>query len=276
MDRQNSRTYGYNLPHVALETCLASAANGGLRALEINIPRGQVPAKLFPPSRIESLRRQAAECGAALSFHVPFKAGVSELIPHIRKANIKYLLGCIETAAAMDVRLVTFHLGMFYWFPVEQSTRRKAIERFAEYIAGPLQACRDSNVVLAMENVVPLPQWSDFRHLGDSIADFTHIFDMVDSECLGLCLDTGHAHLGDGVTEFIDALGGRFVNVHIHDNTGKDDEHLMLGEGTIDWYSAAAAFQRVGFRGPFISECRNADPVQVAAHLEEFFTTPRP
>lgn len=52
---------------------------------------------------------------------------------------------------------------------------------------------------------------------------------------IGVCLDTGHAHLEPGVAEAIQALSAHIRSVHVHDNRGLRDEHLWPGEGSIDW-----------------------------------------
>ena len=35
--------------------------------------------------------------------------------------------------------------------------------------------------------------------------------------------------------------------VHVHDNRGRTDDHLVPFEGTIDWPGAMTAIQKVGF-----------------------------
>jgi len=53
---------------------------------------------------------------------------------------------------------------------------------------------------------------------------------------LDICLDIGHAHCHStlGVVKWIEELGNRIGYVHLHDNHGESDEHLGLGEGTIE------------------------------------------
>ena len=55
---------------------------------------------------------------------------------------------------------------------------------------------------------------------------------------VGVCLDLGHAHLGEGVQPALEALSDRIRTAHLHDNHGERDEHLWPGEGTIDFDSA--------------------------------------
>ncbi|HTB98950.1 MAG TPA: sugar phosphate isomerase/epimerase family protein [Terracidiphilus sp.] len=58
---------------------------------------------------------------------------------------------------------------------------------------------------------------------------------------VGICLDLGHAHITTGVPAAIVTLGDRIASVHVHDNHGMKDEHLLPGDGTIDWIEARKA-----------------------------------
>lgn len=52
----------------------------------------------------------------------------------------------------------------------------------------------------------------------------------------GALLDTGHANVnGWDIPAAVKALGERLVACHLHDNSGKGDEHLPIGKGNIDW-----------------------------------------
>jgi sugar phosphate isomerase/epimerase len=55
---------------------------------------------------------------------------------------------------------------------------------------------------------------------------------------LRLVLDIGHANLGGGKnksSEFIHRYGYRIGHVHANDNFGKEDSHLPIGAGIIDF-----------------------------------------
>ncbi|HEX3987321.1 MAG TPA: sugar phosphate isomerase/epimerase family protein [Acidobacteriaceae bacterium] len=52
---------------------------------------------------------------------------------------------------------------------------------------------------------------------------------------IGVCLDVGHAHLGDGTGTAIGELRSYIRSSHLHDNKGDRDAHLWPGDGTIDW-----------------------------------------
>jgi sugar phosphate isomerase/epimerase len=54
---------------------------------------------------------------------------------------------------------------------------------------------------------------------------------------LNYVFDTGHAHMGAGIANEFGIMGKRVRSLHVHDNDGKDDQHLVPGApgGTIDW-----------------------------------------
>jgi sugar phosphate isomerase/epimerase len=69
-------------------------------------------------------------------------------------------------------------------------------------------------------------------------ANLLEIFNTAHFTDIGVCLDLGHAHLGDGVTSTLEELKPRIRSSHIHDNHGLKDEHLWPGDGTIAWDEA--------------------------------------
>ena len=69
----------------------------------------------------------------------------------------------------------------------------------------------------------------------------------------------GHANIAGDVVDAIETCSGHIVATHLHDNRGKRDEHLVPGQGTIDWEGALMAFQKVGYDGAWMLELAPAD-----------------
>lgn len=56
------------------------------------------------------------------------------------------------------------------------------------------------------------------------------------SDRVRICLDLGHANYSRVSPEkWFEALGNRIGYLHLSDNLGQYDDHLPLGEGTVDW-----------------------------------------
>ena len=71
---------------------------------------------------------------------------------------------------------------------------------------------------------------------------------------LGLCMDVGHARLMGDVVDAIENSAGHLITTHLHDNRGRTDDHLVPGQGVIDWDAALLAFQKVGYEGVWMFE----------------------
>lgn len=80
---------------------------------------------------------------------------------------------------------------------------------------------------------------------------------LLDERYFCACLDVGHATLLHDYTspeELIRALGGRLRALHVHDNDGRDDAHLMPYCGDTDWDKVTAALKEIGYSGDFTFE----------------------
>ena len=71
---------------------------------------------------------------------------------------------------------------------------------------------------------------------------------------LGICLDTGHLNLAaDGdQAAFVRQAGPHLKALHIADNEGRADQHMMpYGRGTVDWSGLLAELKRASCRALF-------------------------
>lgn len=112
-------------------------------------------------------------------------------------------------------------------------------------------------VKIALENV------DLFEPLGD-LENLSTLIRAADSDAVGFCLDSGHAHCcGNSIIAFIEQLGDKLFTTHFHDNNGPRntvrtpgqfitpsgiDEHLPPGFGTIPWFDVIAALRKAGYQ----------------------------
>jgi sugar phosphate isomerase/epimerase len=76
----------------------------------------------------------------------------------------------------------------------------------------------------------------------------------IDAEDLGICMDVGHARLIGDVVDAIETCSGHLLTTHLHDNRGRTDDHLVPGQGVVDWDATLLAFQKVGYDGAWMFE----------------------
>ena len=71
---------------------------------------------------------------------------------------------------------------------------------------------------------------------------------------VGICLDVGHARLQGEVVDAIETVAGYLVTTHVHDNRGRNDDHLVPFDGVIDWATTLMTLQKVGYTGTLMME----------------------
>ena len=127
----------------------------------------------------------------------------------------------LETAEEMPLRYLILHLGEREdrWSPRTLEHAMTAIEHLQAF-------SRPLGVKLLLENIQ--------NEVTESL-NLVEIVRIGHFKDVGVCLDTGHAHIGGGILAAIAELKPLIRSAHIHDNHGQKDEHLWPGEGTIAW-----------------------------------------
>ncbi len=76
------------------------------------------------------------------------------------------------------------------------------------------------------------------------------LLDQVRHPLMGVNLDLGHAECeGEELGETIDCFGARIWNIHLEDIRARVHEHLVPGEGDIDFGTVRRALDRIGYTG---------------------------
>jgi sugar phosphate isomerase/epimerase len=78
----------------------------------------------------------------------------------------------------------------------------------------------------------------------------------VGSGRIRMCFDTGHAHITADVYRSLQSCAPVIDYLHIHDNDGTQDNHLMPGApgGSIDWPRFARVLKDTGLKAPRMLE----------------------
>jgi sugar phosphate isomerase/epimerase len=87
-------------------------------------------------------------------------------------------------------------------------------------------------------------------YLGITIEELKQVFKEVPSTHLGLALDIGHANrLPGGVEPWVEAFPEKIFHLHLNDNDGVLDQHLVIGDGDIDFQATFDSLKSIGFTG---------------------------
>jgi len=208
------------------------------------------------PAVVADLQQWLAEAGVELrSVHAPVAEGVSggrldgplNLASADVSARAQALAEAeraLQIARRIPYGVFVVHLGVPRTLtsgPVDST--RDAARRSVEALQ---QAAEPLGVRVAIE-VIP----NEMSKPG-SIVHF--IENVVDAAAVGICLDVGHVHLDGDVVDAIETVSEHLMAVHLHDNHGRSDEHLVPFDGSIDWAASLTALQKVGYDGTMMLE----------------------
>ena len=62
-----------------------------------------------------------------------------------------------------------------------------------------------------------------------------YVLDNIKNDNVGLCYDSGHCHAHFKDDFDFNKFKNRIFAIHLHDNDGTKDQHLLPFDGTIDW-----------------------------------------
>ena len=185
----------------------------------------------------------------ALSMHAPFadSIDVSQNDRKGREEAVGEIQRAADAAAVLGVRYLVIHPGPEREGEPPNEERWQRLEDAAEALTRIANHCRDLGINLLLENMLP-------HLLLGSAGNLLHILGSIAATDVGICLDTGHAHLGRELEMIVSKFGGHLEMIHAHDNRGDFDSHLPPGEGGIDWDRLLRELEKIDYRGAIILE----------------------
>ncbi len=244
---------GYNtngFAHHRLEDALAILAELGYRSVALTLDHHALnPFEPDLPARTEAVRRLldrlglrcVVETGARFLLdprrkHQPTLLSPS---PDERQRRFDFLDKAVAIAASLQADAVSFWSGT----PGDPVPAQTIMARLVEGCRRLTDLAEKRRVRLAFE-----PEPGMFI---DTMEHFTALEEQVRCPWFGLTLDLGHLHCQGEVpiVEHIRRWRHLLWNVHIEDMRRGIHDHLMFGEGEIDFPPVLQALQEVNYQG---------------------------
>jgi sugar phosphate isomerase/epimerase len=164
----------------------------------------------------------------------------------------------LEVAEVIPFRYLIQHLGV-----TGQEFSEHALEAAFSSLDELVVFAKQRGVEILLENI---PNELSTAERLKLFNDFTHLN-------LNYVFDTGHAHIGAGVEHEFGIMKERIRSLHVHDNNGKEDQHLFPGAegGTIDWAEAMPLLRSREAQYPLLLELREVP--DMALPLNEIVRT---
>ena len=242
---------------------LDAMKRGGVQAVEIFAARGHF--NYTDREHIKELSSWFKTEGVELhSMHSPiymsndFKSGGAPLnIVDTEKPRrieaMDEIKRAVEVAELMPFRFLIQHIGKTdeYDDPRKFEWAMSGIEHLRAF-------CRQLGVTLLVENTP-----NDLA-TPEKLKELIRTLHYPD---LGVCFDTGHAHLTSSVHQAFGVLEPLIRSTHVHDNHRDRDSHLWPGDGTIDWNDTMQALQSAPQVPALLMEIEGEEGVDVAAKM---------
>ena len=268
-----SHRFGSSIFDDPVEQCVDSALAHNLNHFEINLAPKHSHLHTFTKTRIAHLKHLSQKHGFSYSFHPSSSINLGHSVTYLRQKHISHIVKCINIGAQLGITHITLHLGNFGGHTIMNYFRQEALKKVIKSLNTLIKISSEHQILLAIENSASLHNGSDTQMLGDNINDFKIIFNQIDSPWLGFCLDIGHANLNEGAVKYIEHFSEKIKCVHYHDNYGYQDQHLEIGNGTVNWEDIIKDLKKIEYKGPFISECFKIRPNDATALFFKYWET---
>jgi sugar phosphate isomerase/epimerase len=176
------------------------------------------------PDEIHSIVK-TLDHNPSLSIHAPFMdLSPGAVDSEIRKVTMSRFYQVLDISETIRPVTIVFHSGYEKWkYDLHMDLwLEKSLMTWQ-----PLNSrAIDIGVKIAIENIFE-----------DDPSNLKLLIENMDSNNFGICFDTGHLNIFSNVKleDWTSALNPYIIELHLHDNDGKADQHLPVGEGSFDF-----------------------------------------
>lgn len=270
---------GYNtngFAHHNLADAIEILAEIGYRSVAITVDHGSLnPYRSELPKQLECVAAQLESCGMRsvietgarflLDPRVKHEPTLMTLDSEKRALRIDFLCRCVDVARRLGSDCVSIWSGTLR----QEMPEDQAFSLLLDGLQRVLEYATRQNIPLGFE-----PEPGMFI---DTMDRFDRLSRSLDTPYFKLTLDVGHLHcMGETpIRRYIDLFGDRITNVHVEDMCQGVHEHLMFGDGEMDFPPILEALAQARYQGGLHVELsRHSHDAVAAAQRAYTFLAP--
>jgi sugar phosphate isomerase/epimerase len=202
----------------------------------------------------EKLKDVLASYDMLVTMHAPF-TDLNPATPFqpVKGAVEQTLQSCVKLSEYLGAKIVTVHPGSVHNEALVPLSAGNSVRTLQKMVSGSR-----GKLLMSVENQTKSRSKYHFP-----LASNAESLDLIlaDVEGLRFTLDTGHAHAnGQDFFALAQREGERLVEVHLSDNMGESDDHLVPGEGNSDF----TGFMK-HIESTYVFMCLELDPHRYSA-----------
>ena len=156
--------------------------------------------------------------------------------------NLDILKSTIEAAKDFHASTIVLHICPFMFKKEDYSAYSSLLY---DLIVPFEKLISENNISIALENVFPY-------HEVDLLLDFAS---KIESSNIGFCYDSSHDQIdGPRNSDLLDKMSKRLKAVHLSDRIKPFVDHVIPGEGFIDFETIIRKLAKSEFQGPYLFE----------------------
>jgi sugar phosphate isomerase/epimerase len=231
-----------------LEQAIQWAVEHRFSRLDFNADKPQNYPGTFTPERVDQITALAKAHGIELGIHTLSAVNMAEITPVMAAAADEYVRQNFDLARALGCPYVICH-GGFHFSTDREERGEVSLERMRR-AAGWAE---ERGLDIYFENHNWEPDHAEIHYFPHTVDEMRPYWETIHSPRFKWAFTVGHAALvPDGFDGFLDAFGAeRIGQVRLHDTHGKYEEHLIPGEGILDFRHVFRRLTAAGYTGPF-------------------------
>ena len=239
-----------------LEQVLQWAVEHGFSRVDFSSDNPPNYRETFTSDRVRTIRALTEKGGIALGIHSSSAVNMAELTAVMSAAADEYLRQNFDLAREVGCGYVICH-GGFHFSSDREARLARAVERMTRAVAW----AEERGIDIYFENHNKEPDQAEIHYMPRDVAEIRPFFREISSPRFKWACNVGHAHMvPEGFDGFLEALGGdRIGQVRLHDTHGRYEEHLLPGNGIVDFRAVFRRLNEVGYDGPFTLDFGSPD-----------------
>jgi len=218
-------------------------AKAGIQGMDFNNDVAEYYSSAHDKQFYTELAKYAKERGIAIcQAHAPFPSSYAEEEKNAKRFD--EIVTAMRNASWLGAPMIVVHPCTHLDFDVEGNPE-KLFDFNLDFYTRLIPYAREFGIKIAIENIGRSSVTSTPERLN-------RLYDALNDPVFTVCFDVGHCLFeGCDPAEAIRKIGDRLVNgcTHVHDNSGKGDDHTLPYYGKVDWESVMKALAEIGYAG---------------------------
>lgn len=222
-------------PRKEILSDIETIAGMGFDFAEIVMEAPQAGAEILV-KKAGRIRKTIEKNGLFATAHAPAAADLGHFYQPVRDAWIEQSKKTISVSAKIGIKKLNFHANYASLLVKNSELKEIILENHVESFKNIVNYARKFGIEILLENTV------------ESAKDMEYITERVRG--LSVNVDIGHAFIGGGnkaIINFIRVFKDNLSHLHFHDNNGKHDEHLSVGQGKINFIPIVKELKKIDY-----------------------------